>query len=417
MTERRPWFSLDAEWWPVLFELLPRPLELEAILADLRYLENEARRGRPFPSLSELRKRYALGRTKVQRHLDDPRWHDGGMSLTLAELRTISRPANRLGVGVCAPIDENSTLETVEPDKPSDDQHADEEADAMPEGKNSTQTSTLETGEPGELAEDQHADQHADPRDMALAADNGAPNQYNQLRENPSDSPLVPIASARHELATLKRQAAARIYAVWYGHHPRSAAAADDPRRKQLIKCLELTAKALKAGPGRYTPEHWQQAEHDLIDLVGWFHTAAEASHWQGRNDRGKRYLKIANIFKYGTLGDRLDDMREWRCDGSAVNADLGLEQYEAEALGAWSHLSRLLLLHGSRLLEYELHPHADKAAAFAVAIEAVGVDAIAKADERHAERALRPEFVHAYCTARRDQREGANNQHRSQRP
>lgn len=39
------WVPMDADWWPVIAESLPKPWPREAILQDLRWWA--ARRGRP----------------------------------------------------------------------------------------------------------------------------------------------------------------------------------------------------------------------------------------------------------------------------------------------------------------------------------------------------------------------------------
>lgn len=40
------WYRAEADWWPKILAMLPRPLEREAVLHDLRWLSNEVEAGR-----------------------------------------------------------------------------------------------------------------------------------------------------------------------------------------------------------------------------------------------------------------------------------------------------------------------------------------------------------------------------------
>jgi hypothetical protein len=118
-----------------------------------------------------------------------------------------------------------------------------------------------------------------------------------------------------------KRQAALRIFDRWHAHHPRAGEVPDDSQRDRIVECLERRAKVIRGKRKTYESSDWIAAERDLVDLVAWFHTASGAAHWQGHNDRGKKYLGVSVIFNPKKLGDRVDDLIEWRDSGRRTDA------------------------------------------------------------------------------------------------
>lgn len=389
---RRPYFAADPAWWLVVLDLLPRPLFVEAVLLDLRHLENEGRRGNRFPSIAALQERWGWSRRQVDRvlacELGD--WHDDDNPLQLDELRRIDRAANRIGVSTLA------RTQTI------------------------TQASTQDTGEGGESASGDHADDHASEhatdqggrRQSADHADPSAPQpvQPDQPQKDPSMSGKPDLVLLEDEGRKRQRaadaalsDAVAAVYAHWYQRHPRAAAAATEDNAALIRGRLKSTATALRKSPTP-PPDALAAAVVECQLVVDYLHLAPGAAFYQGFNRNGpdgagRAYLGIGTIFKRNKWGDRLADARAWRDDGQPVNERLGVQQFEGEVDKAWGYL--LTLLRGGRLPD-QLHPDPAKDAAFRTAIDAVGIDELRRSSE-HQHGTMRKVFADAYVTARRD--------------
>ena len=161
----RPYFAIDPSWWPLIVELLPLPFPLEVVLADLRFLENEGRRGHEFPSLADLRRRWGWSRRQVDKvlagELGD--WHDDLHPMPLDALRLVDRAPNRLGLSTQA-IKQAVTLKTVQPGVSGESGHATEHA--------SDQASAGESADNADLDpynQYNHGDHIEDPTDLHLS--------------------------------------------------------------------------------------------------------------------------------------------------------------------------------------------------------------------------------------------------------
>ena len=103
------------------------------------------------------------------------------------------------------------------------------------------------------------------------------------------------------------------------------------PDPEQMLRLLQ---QAIDAWPQFETDEPVSSA-----DLVDWFHLAPGAAHWQGHNDRGKKYLGVSVIFNPKRLGDRVDDLIEWRDSGRRTDAPKAHRGADAHD---WNDLSDL---------------------------------------------------------------------------
>ena len=73
-----PFFTVDSAWWPTIADTLTLPWDREAVLADMRYWDNEIRRKKrtKVPSRRWLAARWGWGDKRARTMLACPDWHD-----------------------------------------------------------------------------------------------------------------------------------------------------------------------------------------------------------------------------------------------------------------------------------------------------------------------------------------------------
>ena len=405
-----PFFALKSSQWAAALGLLPLPLESEFVLIDLAHLENEGRRGRPFPSMAALRKRWGLSRRQVDRALAGELgdWHDESHPLSLAELRQVGRSnSSRFGSEQTTELSTEAGTETgteLSTDENTNTPLSDESGHGAEHGSGHGDGH----GADRETAEKQPPRSPTDAEESAaLARVHAHLDQQDQQDQQTVDlmsgkqPDLVVLEDKRSADRKRISNAVQAIHKHWHARHSKAPDVPTDDNEKKIRDRLKSTLTQLKKS-STPPPHPLASATRDCCLVVDWAHTAPDAAHWQGFNKNGpngtgKAYLGISALFKKDKWGDRLQSARDWRDAGREENQALGVQQFVGEVEPAWGYLLGLLRDHD---LPAQLHPHPDKDQAFRAAIDAVGIDGLRRSTDFE-RRAMRKTFETAYLAAR----------------